>query len=89
LTRVGFIREVVYTTWLANVVMVKKSNGKWRMCVDYIDLNKACQKDTYPLPSIDRLVDSTSGYGMLSFLDAYSGYNQILMYPRTRKRRRS
>jgi len=75
LTRVEFIREVVYTTWLANVVMVKKSNGKWRMCVDYTDLNKACPKDTYPLPSIDRLVGNTSGYGMLSFLDAYSGYN--------------
>nr|KYP68742.1 Transposon Ty3-G Gag-Pol polyprotein [Cajanus cajan] len=76
-----FIREIKYTTWLANVVMVKKSNGNWRMCVDYTDLNKACPKDSYPLPSIDRLVDGASGYGMLSFLDAYSGYNQILMYP--------
>nr|KYP56513.1 Retrovirus-related Pol polyprotein from transposon 17.6 [Cajanus cajan] len=61
--------------------MVKKSNGKWRMCVDYTDLNKACPKDAYPLPNIDRLVDGASGYVMLSFLDAYSGYNQILMYP--------
>nr|KYP37466.1 Transposon Ty3-I Gag-Pol polyprotein [Cajanus cajan] len=56
----NFIREVKYTTWLANVVMVKKSNGKWHMCVDYTDLNKACPKDTYPLPSIDRLVDRAS-----------------------------
>nr|KYP56520.1 Retrovirus-related Pol polyprotein from transposon opus [Cajanus cajan] len=81
LLNAGFIREITYTTWLTNVVMVKKSNGKWRMCVDYTDLNKACPKDAYPLPSIDRLVDGASGYAMLSFLDAYSGYNQILMYP--------
>nr|KYP66897.1 Transposon Ty3-I Gag-Pol polyprotein [Cajanus cajan] len=81
LLNAGFIKEIKYTTWLANVVMVKKSNGKWRMCVDYTDLNKACPKDAYPLPSIDRLVDGASGYAMLSFLDAYSGYNQILMYP--------
>lgn len=76
----GFIREVTYTTWLANVVMVKKSNGQWRMCTDYIDLNKACPKDSYPLPSIDVLVDGVSGHQILSFLDAYSGYNQIPMH---------
>ena len=46
----GFIREVYYPNWLANVVMVKKSNDKWRMCVDFIDLNKACPKDSFPLP---------------------------------------
>jgi len=80
LARAEFIRELVYNTWLANVVMVKKSNGKWRMCVDYTDLNKAYLKDIYPLPSIDRLVDNTSGYELLSFLDAYSEYNQIRMY---------
>jgi len=79
--RVGFIRKVIYTTWLANVVMVKKGSSKWRICVDYTDLNKACSKDTYLLPNIDRLVDGTSGHKMLSFLDAYSGYNQIWMYP--------
>nr|KYP57237.1 Transposon Ty3-G Gag-Pol polyprotein [Cajanus cajan] len=55
LLNAGFIREGRYTTWLANVVLVKKSSGKWRMCVDYTDLNKACPKDSYPLPSIDRL----------------------------------
>ncbi|XP_017426213.1 uncharacterized protein LOC108334788 [Vigna angularis] len=75
-----FIRELTYTTWLSNVVMVKKSNGQWRMCVDFTDLNKACPKDSYPLPSIDRLVDGASGHVILSFLDAYSGYNQIPMY---------
>nr|KYP54767.1 Transposon Ty3-G Gag-Pol polyprotein [Cajanus cajan] len=81
LLNVGFIREVRYTKWLANVVLVKKSSGKWRMCVDYTDLNKACPKGSYPLPSIDRLVDGASGHALLSFLDAYSGYNQIMMYP--------
>ncbi|XP_017405653.1 uncharacterized protein LOC108319132 [Vigna angularis] len=59
--------------------MVKKSNGQWRMCVDFTDLNKACLKDSYPLPSIDRLVDGASGHTILSFLDADSGYNQIPM----------
>ncbi|XP_017428574.1 uncharacterized protein LOC108336614 [Vigna angularis] len=75
-----FIRELNYTTWLSNVVMVKKSNGQWRMCVDFTDLNKACPKDSYPLPSIDRLVDGASGHVVLNFLDAYLGYNQIPMY---------
>jgi len=60
-------------------VLVKKSNGKWCMCVDYTDLNKACSRDAYPLPSIDRLVDGAAGHAILSFLDAYSGYNQIPM----------
>ena len=55
----GHIREIQYPEWLAIVVLVKKSNGKWRMCVDFTDLNKACPKDSYPLPSIDALVDST------------------------------
>ena len=74
-----FIREVHYPSWVANPVLVKKANGKWRMCVDYTDLNRACPKDCFPLPRIDRLVDATSGHELLSFLDAYSGYNQIRM----------
>jgi len=78
----GTIREIQYPKWLANVVLVKKVNGKWRMCVDFTDLNKACPKDSYPLPNIDALVDSASGCKMLSFLDAFSGYNQIKIYPR-------
>ncbi|XP_017420406.2 uncharacterized protein LOC108330432 [Vigna angularis] len=80
LRRAGFVRAVTYTTWLASVVMVKKASGKWRMCTDYTDLNKACPKDSHPLPSIDALVDGASGHRVLSFLDAYSGYNQIPMY---------
>ena len=74
-----FIREVYYPYWLANVVMVKKANGKWRMCVDFTDLNKVCPKDNYPLPRVDQLVDSTAGHRLLSFMDAFSRYNQIRM----------
>ena len=68
-----------YLDWSANVVIVKKANGKWRMCVDFTDLNKACSKDSYPLPHIDQLVDSTAGHKLLSFMDVFSGYNQIRM----------
>ena len=64
---------------ISNVVLVKKSNGKWRMCIDYSDLNRACPKDYYPLPNIDQLIDATSGHELLSFMDAFSGYNQIRM----------
>ena len=61
------------------MVMVKKANDKWRMWVDFTDLNKACPKDNYPLPRIDLLVDSTAGHQLLSFMDTFSGYNQIKM----------
>ena len=74
LTLAKFIREVYYPDWLANIVMVKKTNGK---CVDFTDLNKACPKDSYPLPRIDQLVNSTVGHRLLSFMDTFSGYNQI------------
>ena len=74
-----FIREVYCPDWSANVVMVKKANGKWRMCVDFADLNIACPRDSYPLPHIDQLVDSTTGHKLLSFMDAFSGYNKITM----------
>ena len=77
LTTTKFIQEVYYLDWLANVVMVKKANGKWRMCMDFTNLNKACPKDSYPLPRIDQLVDSTVSHKLLSFVDAFSGYNQI------------
>ena len=59
--------------------MVKKANGNWRMCVDFTDLNRACPKDSYPLPRIDTLVDSTARHQLLSFMDAFSGYNQLRM----------
>ena len=79
LTTAQFIREVYYPDWLANVVMVKKTNGKWRMCGDFTDLNKVCPKDSYPLPRINQLIDSTTGHRLLSFMDAFSSYNQIKM----------
>jgi hypothetical protein len=75
----GFIKEVLHPTWLANPVLVKKKNGKWRMCVDYTSLNKACPKVPFPLPRIDQIVDSTAGCELLCFLDTYSGYHQIKM----------
>ena len=74
-----FICEVYYPDWLANVVMVKKANGKWRTFVDFTNLNKTCPKDSYPLPHIDQSVDSTAGHQLLSFIDAFSRYNQIKM----------
>ena len=76
----GFIRDALYPEWVSNLVLVRKPNGKWRTCVDYSDLNKACPKDSFPLPRIDQLVDSTAGHELLSFMDAYSGYNQIPMH---------
>ena len=78
---IGSVREVNYPDWLANVVVVRKKNGKWRICIDFTDLNKACPKDSFPLPHIDMLVDATAGHELLSFMDAFSGYNQILMHP--------
>jgi hypothetical protein len=75
----GFIKEVFHPTWLANPVLVKKKNGKWRICVDYTSLNKACAKVPFPFPRIDQIVDSTAGCELLCFLDAYSRYHQIKM----------
>jgi hypothetical protein len=71
--------NIFHPEWLANPVLVKKKGGKWRMCVDYTGLNKACPKVPYPLPRIDQIVDSTTRCETLSFLDAYSGYHQIKM----------
>ena len=73
----NFIREDYYPECLANIVMVKKENGKWRMYVDFTDLNQACPKDSFPLPRIDQLVDSTAEHKLLTFMDAFSRYNQI------------
>ncbi|CAA0842106.1 Unknown protein, partial [Striga hermonthica] len=76
-----FIKEAKYPTWVSNPVLVKKSNGLWRLCIDFSDLNKACPKDSYPLSHIDYMVDATSGHELMSFMDSYSGYNQIPMDP--------
>ena len=77
LKRAGAIKEVFYPEWLANIVVVKKKNEKWRVCVDFTDLNKACPKDSFPMPRIDYLVDATAGHPRMSFLDAFQGYHQI------------
>ena len=79
LKRVGAIKEVFYPDWLANTMVVKKKNGKWRVCVDFTDLNKACLKDPFPMPRIDQLVDATARHPRMSFLDAFQGYHQILL----------
>jgi hypothetical protein len=71
------IREVFYPLWLENTVPVKKKNGEWRMCVDFIDLNKACKKDEFPLERVDKIVDDAANCEMLSLLDMFSGYHQI------------
>ncbi|CAA0829049.1 Unknown protein, partial [Striga hermonthica] len=71
------IKKIQFPEWLSNTVMVSKSGGKWRMCIDFRDLNKACPKDLYPLPRIDQLVDSTAGCELLSLMDASQGYHQI------------
>lgn len=74
LLAVRFI-AVRYAYWLSNVVLIEKASGKWRMCVNFMDLNKACPKDSFPFPQIDLIVDSTAGHRMLGFMDAYLGYN--------------
>ena len=79
LLEADFIREVHYPDWLVNIVMVKKAKRKWRMCVDFTDLNRACPKDSYPLHRIDTLVDLMARHELLSFMDAFSGFNQIKM----------
>ncbi|KAE8662571.1 No pollen germination related 2 [Hibiscus syriacus] len=77
----GFLQASKYPEWVANIVPVPKKNGKVRMCVDYRDLNKASPKDSFPLPHIDTLVDNTAGHAWFSFMDGFSGYNQIKMNP--------
>ena len=77
LKQAGAIKEVFYPEWLANTVVVKKKSRKWRVCVDFTDLNKACPKDPFPMPKIDQLVDATVGDPRMSFLDAFQGYYQI------------
>ena len=79
----GFIWVSKYPEWVANVVSVPKKDGRVRMCVNYKDLNKASPKDDFPLPHIDILVDNTANHALLSFMDGYAGYNQILMAERT------
>jgi len=78
---VGFIYPISDSEWVSPLVIVPKKNGKWRVCADYRALNKATQKDHFPLPFIDQVLDSLSGKKFFSFLDGFSGYNQIKIAP--------
>ena len=77
LKQVGAIKEIFYPEWLANTMVIKKKNGKWRVCVDFIDLNKVRPKDPFPISKINQLVDATIGHPKMSFLDAFQEYHQI------------
>ncbi|KAA0042128.1 ty3-gypsy retrotransposon protein [Cucumis melo var. makuwa] len=79
LIEAGFIREVKYPTWIANIVPVREKNGQLRVYVDFRDLNNACQKDNFPLPIMEIMIDATARHEALSFMDGSSGYNQIRM----------
>ncbi|XP_074293322.1 uncharacterized protein LOC141620315 [Silene latifolia] len=77
----GFITEVKYPTWIANIVPVRKNNGQLRICVDFRDLNDAYPKDDFSLPVTEIMIDATTGHEALSFMDCTAGYNQIQMAP--------
>ena len=77
----GFIREEQHPDWVANIILVLKKNGKIWICIDYRDLNTACPKDEFPLPITDVMIDNTCGFERMSFMDGFSGYNEIKMYP--------
>ena len=75
LKQLGVIKEVFFPKWLTNTMVVKKKNGKWRVCVDFTDLNRACPKDPFLVPKIDQLVDATVRHQRMSFLDTFQGEN--------------
>ena len=85
--KAGAIKEIFYPEWLANTVVVKEKSGKWRVCVDFTDLNKTCLKDPFLMLQIDRLVDSTVGHPRMSFLDAFQGYHQIPLAAKDQEKR--
>jgi len=77
LLKVKFIYPISNIQWVSLLVIVPKKNGKWRVCVDYQEVNKATLKDYFPLPFIDQVFDTLAGKMSISFLDGFSGYNQI------------
>ena len=85
LKQAGAIKEVFYPEWLANTVVVKKKSGKWQVCVDFTDLNKACPKYPFPMPKIDQLVDATVSHPRMSFLDALRLSSDIFSLGRSRE----
>jgi len=86
LLEAAFIRKCHSLKWISNVVLIMKPNASERMCVDFTDMNKACPKDSLPLPKIDKLLDATAGHTMLSFMDAFLGHHQILYASRMKRR---
>jgi hypothetical protein len=81
LLKSGFIYPVPLMEWVSNIVLVTKKQGTICVCVDYRDLNKACLKDNYPMPFIDQIIDNCAGSVIFSFMDGFSGYNQIDILP--------
>lgn len=77
----GAIKEVFFPKWLSNTIVVRKKNEKWRVFVDFTDLNRVCSKDPFPVSKIDQLVDATVRHERISFLDAFQGYHQIALAP--------
>jgi hypothetical protein len=75
LLAIDFVKEIQHPDWIANPVLMPKKSGKWWMCVDYTSLNKACPKDLFPVPQINKVIDLTTVCELMSFLDAYLGYN--------------
>ena len=84
LLQAGFIKPVEITDWVSPMVLVKKKNGKLRVCIDYRKLNKNTQKDHFPLPFINSILDEVAGHEMYTFMDGYSGYNQVSIAPKDR-----
>jgi len=76
----GFVKEEQHPDWVANIVPILKKNGKIRICIDYRDLNIACPRDEFPLPIMDVMIDNMCNFERISFMDGFSGYNQIKMY---------
>jgi hypothetical protein len=77
----GFIYPIAYTSWVSNPIPVEKKQGTIRVCIDFRDLNNACPKDNFPMPFIDQIIDDCAGHEALSFMDGFSGYNQIQIHP--------
>ena len=84
----GFIRPCRYAEWISSVVPVQKKDGRWRVCVDFRDLNRATPKDEYPMPVAETLINAAAGHKIMSFMDGNAGYNQIFMAPRRREQDR-
>ena len=75
-----------YSSWVANLVPVRKKNGEIKLCVDFQNLNRSSLKDNYPLPKIEQILQKVVGAQRISMVDGFSGYNQISMHPDDREK---